>query len=80
MLAMGGMTTQTTPVGIDKEYPDAAGLDQAYALYQSTLKEIFQNVRDGVLAAASDSLLVTSRWLLSHVVQLSMFFFQQNRT
>jgi hypothetical protein len=74
MPAIGGMTTQTTPVGIDEECPAAAGLDEAYVSYQSKLNEIFQNVRDGVLATASNSLLAASRWLLSHVVELGMFF------
>ncbi len=72
----GGMpTTQTTPatdVRMEEEYPAAAGLDEAYASYQSALKELFQNVRNGVLAAASDSLLGVSDWLLSHVVELGM--------
>ncbi len=71
----GGMATQTTPateVRMEEEYPAAAGLDEAYASYQSALKELFQNVRNGVLATASDSLLGVSDWLLSHVVELGM--------
>lgn len=73
MAAIGGMTTQTTPaadVRMEEEYPAPGGLDEAYASYQSALKEIFQNIRNGVLAAASDSLLNVSDWLLSHVVEL----------
>lgn len=73
MAAIGGMTTQTTPAGdvrMEEEYPAAGGLDEAYASYQSALKEIFQNIRNGVLAAASESLLNVSDWLLSHVVEL----------
>ncbi|KAK4241112.1 hypothetical protein C8A03DRAFT_30716 [Achaetomium macrosporum] len=76
MAAMGGMaTSQTTPaadVRMEEEYPAAAGLDEAYASYQSALKEIFQNIRNGVLASASESLLSVSDWLLSHVVELGL--------
>ncbi|KXX78872.1 hypothetical protein MMYC01_204764 [Madurella mycetomatis] len=81
MAAIGGMTTQTTPAGevrIEEEYPAAGGLDEAYASYQSALKEIFQNIRNGVLAAASESLLNVSDWLLSHVVELGLTSDDQN--
>jgi len=77
----GGMATQTTPateVRMEEEYPAAAGLDEAYASYQSALKELFQNVRNGVLATASDSLLGVSDWLLSHVVELGLTSDDQN--
>lgn len=74
MAAIGGMTTQSTPAAADvrmeDEYPAAGGLDEAYASYQSALKEIFQEIRNGVLATASESLLRISDWLLSHVVEL----------
>jgi hypothetical protein len=75
MAAIGGMTTQTTPatdVRMEEEYAAPGGLDEAYASYQSALKEIFQNIRNGVLATASESLLSVSDWLLSHVVELGM--------
>jgi hypothetical protein len=75
----GGMTTQTAPatdVRMEEEYPPAAGLDDAYASYQTALKEIFQNIRSGVLATASESLLGVSDWLLSHVQELGMFYAQ----
>jgi hypothetical protein len=75
----GGMTTQTAPatdVRMEEEYPAAAGLDDAYASYQTALKEIFQNIRSGVLATASESLLGVSDWLLSHVQELGMFYAQ----
>jgi hypothetical protein len=54
----------------DQEYPATSGLDEAYASYQSALKEIFQNVKSGILQAASESLLNVSDWLLSHVTEL----------
>jgi len=71
MPATGGMTS-ATEVKREEEYPAAAGLGQVYTPYQSALKEIFQNVRDGVLATASDSLLEASHWLLSSVVELGL--------
>lgn len=71
MPAVGGAAAQTTPDWMGG-YPGAAGLDEAYASYQSTLEEIFRNIRGGVLVSASDSLLDASRWLLSHVVELGM--------
>ncbi|KAL2256007.1 hypothetical protein VTK26DRAFT_2355 [Humicola hyalothermophila] len=81
MAAIGGMTSQTTPgadVRMGEEYPASARLDEAYASYQSALKEIFQNIRSGTLATASDSLLNVSDWLLSHVVDLGLTSDDQN--
>ena len=75
--AMGGMTGQhsTAPdVSMQEhEYPASGGLDEAYTSYQSALREIFRNIQNGVLAAASDSLLSVSDWLLSHVVELGRY-------
>ncbi|KAL2125786.1 hypothetical protein VTI74DRAFT_2743 [Chaetomium olivicolor] len=73
MVAMGGLTSQTSPA-----YPSTAGLDEAYASYQSVLKEIYQSIRSGVLATASESLLSVSGWLLSHVVELGLASDDQN--
>ncbi|KAK3308211.1 uncharacterized protein B0T15DRAFT_490803 [Chaetomium strumarium] len=82
MATMGGMaTSQTTPtpdVRMDEEYPTTAGLDEAYTSYQTALKEIFQNIRNGVLADASESLLGVSDWLLNHVVELGLTSDDQN--
>jgi hypothetical protein len=75
MPAIGGMASQTTPaadVRMEDQYPAAEGLDEAYVDYQSALKQIFQNIRSGVLATASESLLGISNWLLGHVVDLGM--------
>lgn len=52
------------------EYPAAGGLDEAYASYQTALREIFQNIRNGALVTASESLLNISEWLLGHVGDL----------
>jgi hypothetical protein len=73
MPAIGGLTPAPEVRG-EEEYPAAAGLGEAYTRYQSALKKIFQNIHDGVLATASDSLLTVSDWLLSHVVELGMCF------
>jgi len=76
MVAIGGMTTQTTAAGdvrMEEEYhhaQSAGGLDEAYAQYQTALKEVFTNIKNGILATASESLLNVSDWLLSHVVEL----------
>ncbi|KAK0626489.1 hypothetical protein B0T14DRAFT_106120 [Immersiella caudata] len=75
MTAMGGMASQSSSaqdVRMDEEYPAPEGLDAAYASYQSALKAIFQNIQDGALASASDSLLNVSDWLLSHVAELGI--------
>lgn len=77
MGSMGGMPPPQ-PVGSapdvsmeeQQEYPQSSGLDEAYNSYQSALKDIFQNIQNGVLAAASESLLNVSDWLLSHVADL----------
>jgi hypothetical protein len=76
MAAMGGMASQSASaqeVRMEEEYPAPEGLDAAYASYQSALKAIFQNIRDGALASASDSLLNVSDWLLSHVAELGTY-------
>jgi len=75
MAAMGGMASQSSSaqeVRMEEEYPAPEGLDAAYASYQSALKAIFQNIQDGALASASDSLLNVSDWLLSHVAELGV--------
>lgn len=83
MASMGGMGSQqqqqaSTASAADtsmeeQEYRAPGGLEEAYASYQTALKEIFQNIINGVLASASDSLLNVSDWLLSHVAELGKF-------
>ena len=73
MTGMGGMNAQassTSDVRMEDDYPAGGTLDHAYASYQTALKEIFQNIQNGVLATASDSLIRVSDWLLSHVADL----------
>ncbi|KAH6626841.1 hypothetical protein B0J18DRAFT_151935 [Chaetomium sp. MPI-SDFR-AT-0129] len=71
----GGSTSASADVRMEEEYP---GLEEAYANYQAALKETFQNIRDGVLAAASQTLIEVSDWLLSHVVDLGLNSDNQN--
>ncbi|CAP73867.1 uncharacterized protein PODANS_2_12220 [Podospora anserina S mat+] len=81
MAAIGGITTQTTPaaeVRMEEEYPATGGLDDAYAQYQSALKGIFKDIRNGALATAGESLLQVSTWLLGHVVELGLTSDDQN--
>ncbi|KAK8036663.1 hypothetical protein PG993_008646 [Apiospora rasikravindrae] len=55
-----------------EEQGDSAStaMGEAYAQYQTTIKEIFTNIRNDVLASASESLLAVSDWLLSKVTEL----------
>ena len=46
--------------------------DAAYNRYLESLGQIFQDVRDGRLAEAAQSLLDVSEWLLGHAVRLGM--------
>jgi len=75
MATMGGLGPQATSSAADvtmeeQEYPASSGLDEAYASYQTALKEIFRNIQAGALTTASESLLNVSEWLLSHVTEL----------
>jgi hypothetical protein len=69
MAGMGSMTQGSGEVMEEEEY-GSCGLDEAYNSYQTALKEIFQNIRNGMLVEASSSLLEVSEWLLSHVGEL----------
>ncbi|KAJ9142718.1 hypothetical protein NKR23_g7046 [Pleurostoma richardsiae] len=82
MTPIGTLTTQTqSPTDASMEgqaYQPSTGLDEAYASYQSALREIFQNIRSGILGTASESLLRVSDWLLSHVSELGLTSDDQN--
>jgi hypothetical protein len=69
---MAQMTSMTQGPAEPMEEEDYAGsgLDEAYNTYQNALKEIFQNIRNGILVDASQSLVDVSDWLLSHVGEL----------
>jgi hypothetical protein len=51
------------------------GMEAAYTAYQTALKEIFQNIINGRLTDASQSLLEVSEWLLGHVGDLGKIAF-----
>lgn len=50
-----------------------ARVEESYMSYQTALKEIFQNVANGMLSEAAASLLRVSEWLLGNVVDLGRF-------
>ena len=50
--------------------PPSEEVNAEYALYQTTLRGTFQNVINGRLSEASQSLLGASEWLLGHVEDL----------
>jgi len=80
MASMGGLTAQASTGGSgtadvameEPEYGEAAptSMEEAYAQYQATLREIFQKIGSGNLKSASEELLRISEWLLSHVTDL----------
>ncbi|KAI1075270.1 hypothetical protein F5B20DRAFT_394011 [Whalleya microplaca] len=74
MTSMGSMAQTNAPEQVMEEtdYSTSAEMGEAYEQYQSALKEIFTNIRSGVLQAASESLLNVSEWLLSKVVELGL--------
>ncbi|KAH9909782.1 hypothetical protein F4778DRAFT_14078 [Xylariomycetidae sp. FL2044] len=74
MASMSGMaqTSAPEPVVEDQGYSASAEIVEAYEHYQSALKEVFTNIRNGILQAAGDSLLGVSEWLLSKVVDLGL--------
>lgn len=78
MASMSGMSqTASAPDQSmeDQDYTASAEMGEAYEQYQSALKEIFTNIRNGVLVTASESLLNVSDWLLSKVSDLGRLSF-----
>ncbi|KAI1805559.1 hypothetical protein F4811DRAFT_570087 [Daldinia bambusicola] len=71
---MSGMAQASTPEQAMEEpdYSQTTEMSEAYARYQTALGEVFTNIRNGVLQAASESLLNISEWLLSKVVELGL--------
>ncbi|KAI2641778.1 hypothetical protein GGS26DRAFT_18120 [Hypomontagnella submonticulosa] len=75
MAPMSGMAqASSTPEQAMEEpdYSQTTEMSEAYAQYQTALREVFTNIRSGVLQAASESLLNISEWLLSKVVELGL--------
>jgi hypothetical protein len=69
-LAMGMAQAAPEMIGEEEFQSEGPGMEAAYTTYQTALKEIFQNVINGCLAEASQSLLEVSEWLLGHVGDL----------
>ncbi|OTB05761.1 hypothetical protein M426DRAFT_21501 [Hypoxylon sp. CI-4A] len=66
-------TTSTPEQPMEEtEYSQTTEMAEAYEHYQTALREVFTNIRNGVLEAASESLLNISEWLLSKVVELGL--------
>lgn len=75
-ITMGGMTQTGPELLAEEEFQgEGPGVEAAYTTYQTTLKEIFQNIISGKLSEASQSLLEISEWLLGHVGELGMLSF-----
>ncbi|XXH00231.1 elongation factor EF-1 gamma subunit [Hypoxylon texense] len=76
MAPMSGMAqTGSTPdqaMEEQQDYSQTTEMGEAYEQYQTALREVFTNIRSGVLQAASESLLNISEWLLSKVVELGL--------
>ena len=73
MTSIGGMTQTNTPEQVmeeQQEYSASAEMGEAYEQYQSTLKEIFTNIKAGALQPASESLANVSEWLLTKASDL----------
>jgi len=49
-------------------------METAYTTYQTALKEVFENIINGRLTEANQSLLEAPEWLLRHVGDLGMYF------
>lgn len=73
---MGGIP-QVAPEIMEEEdfQAQGPGMEAAYTAYQTALKEIFQNIINGRLGEAAQSLLEVSEWLLGHVGDLGAFYF-----
>lgn len=82
MASMSGMSQTNTPQqeqhAVEEQQQDpytaSAEMGEAYEQYQSALREIYTNIRNGVLVTASESLLNVSDWLLSKVNELGKEF------
>lgn len=57
----------------EQDYSNSTEASVAYEQYQTALKEIFTNIRNGALVFASESLLMISNWLLSKVTELGTY-------
>lgn len=75
MPSIGGMTQTNAPEQAmeEQEYSGSGEMGEAYEQYQSTLKEIFTNIKAGALQSASESLANITDWLLTKAADLGEF-------
>jgi hypothetical protein len=74
-IAMSGISQSGTDLIPEEEFQaPGSGMEAAYTSYQTALKEVFQNILNGRLSEASQSLLNVSEWLLGHVQDLGGSF------
>ncbi|ESZ99428.1 hypothetical protein SBOR_0190 [Sclerotinia borealis F-4128] len=74
-VGLGGMPQApetADAVDAENQAQGAGGMEEAYSVYQTALKQIFKNIIDLRLAEASSSLLEVSEWLLGHVAELGL--------
>jgi hypothetical protein len=75
MSSVGAMPQATASADVsmaeDHEYPDGA-LEEKWVNYQRQLGTIFQEIMNGSLESASETLLSVTSWLLSQVADLGM--------
>ncbi|KAI1823365.1 hypothetical protein F4861DRAFT_540119 [Xylaria intraflava] len=79
MAPLGNMAQADAPEQVMEEQDAASSaaynngeLNDAYARYQNALRDVFTNIRNGMLRTASHSLLEVSQWLLANVSELGL--------
>ncbi len=82
MTSIGGIAQTNAPDQVmeEQDYSASGEMGEAYEQYQSTLKEIFTNIKLGALQAASEALVNVSDWLLTKVAELGSYQRLQNNT
>jgi hypothetical protein len=71
-------TTQSSQAGYGQAEYSSNQQEAAYTTYQSQLKKVFGDVRDGKLVEAAGSLVNISDWLLTNAESLGTSFTKQN--
>ncbi len=72
IIGMGGIPQQgqAPPEVMEEQQSTSENLNDAYAQYQTALRQIFQNIIGNMLVEASQAILEVSDWLLGHVGEL----------
>jgi hypothetical protein len=66
--------TASPEVSVGHREDGEGGLDEKWVSYQQLLGSVFQNIVNGSLQSASETLLSVTSWLLSQVAELGMCF------